>query len=121
MITVNAQGIRTTPTAIVSIVAALTSTTLYQITTDRITTARIVKVWAANRTGADVQLRIGETVAAVFTQRLPQLRLINADCLVLDEEQIPRFVFTSDIVAQSTGAGAAPNDVQVMIEVEEVR
>jgi len=101
--------------------------------------AIIRKIMATNRTPGPVWLWIGYgdlTVAAsVFRQVLPSIRLINGFDTVLMETEIPiggnmPEGFTADttavtgtngnIIAESSAAAAAPNDVQVKIEVEEI-
>jgi len=58
-------------------------------------------------------------VAAVWTPRFPPLFIPNNQDVELEEELIPAFEFTSDIIGRSSAAGADPADVQVILEVEE--
>ena len=121
-------GVRKTPT-LASIVAATTTTMLYQITPAR--TAIIRKMWAINRNVASARLRIGSTdsatggVGGVFTQRLPEILLLSGQDVEFGENDLPGYEFrrleavNTDIVAQSPQGAAAPNDVQIMVEVEE--
>jgi len=101
----------------VSITVAATSTTLYQLTVSR--TAIIRKAIITNRAGASTQVIFGETVAAVWTPRFPPLFIPNNQDVELEEEMIPAFEFTSDIIGRASAAGADPADVQVILEVEE--
>ena len=103
--------------SVVSIVAALTSTTIWTLSTSR--TAKLRKLTIENRTANAILLEIGETVAAVFTPRLPQLYCPSGVTVFLTEAEIPGFIFESSIIAQASAAGAAPADVRVTPEVGE--
>jgi len=102
----------------VSIVAAATPTVIYQVTTGR--TAKFMKLLVYSGQAADILLEIGEMVAAVFTRRLPRLRCIAGMNLNVGELELPAFEFETDIYGQASAAAAAPNDVEVMVEVEEI-
>lgn len=112
-------GVRITP-AMGSLVAAATSVTLHAITPGR--TAIIRKVIIANRNPANTVVSLGE---ADFTQRIPDFFVGAGLDLELTEEELPRYEYRSlagaavDIVARASVAAAAPDDVQVLIEVEE--
>lgn len=99
----------------------------------------IRKIMWTNRTGGNGYLRIGyiDIVGAAFQQVLPDILMIGGPAI---EDQLvdpnlpicgnavdgfcldinPLAGSTGVIVAQSTVAGAAPNDVQVELEVEEL-
>ena len=120
---------------LVSIVAAATSTVLWTISTDK--RAIVKKIWYNNRTGVNTQLRIGyiDVVAAAFQQCTPDILMVAGFDGQITEDELPIFGNTPEgfvadaavaagctgvIVAQSVAAGAAPLDVQVVIEVEEI-
>lgn len=119
--------IKKTPTALVDITVAATTTTLYQITTGLGVTgaitapARILKIMATSRQPANVTLQIGELVAAAFTPRLPDIFLAPGLETILTEDDIPGFLFETDIVGQASAAGVGAASIQVMLEVEENR
>jgi len=102
---------------------APTNVLLHTITTGR--TARIVKIYGIHRRAATVQLVIGNCVGGVaagaFTQRLIEFDLLPNVPNTYEEGEIPNFEFedTLNIFAQVSAAGAAPNDVDVQITVEE--
>lgn len=93
---------------LVQIVAANTSTTLYQLSPEA-STVWLVCIMVYNDHSADINLSIG---TGDFTALLPQLGPI----LVSMHEVlwIPPTEFTADIVVQSDGAGASPGEVEVM-------
>jgi len=118
-------------TGIVSIVAVLTTTVLWMTSAGK--KAKIKKIrWMNRAVAGNGYLRIGYlTLGAVFTPVLPDILMVN---LIDDEMEPPacgndRDGFIADttpatgtlgyIVAQSTVAGAAPNDIQIELEVEE--
>lgn len=109
-----------TPSAYASIIAANTTTILYQISPG--CTARIKKIVVTNRTGGGGFLRIG---IGAFTQVFPDLLIPNALTTVYNEQDLPEYWFrefgsaTTDIVAQASVGAASPTDVQVFVEVEE--
>ena len=103
--------------SVVSIVAALTSTTIWTLSTGR--TAKLRKLTILNRTANAILLEIGETVLGAFTPRLPQLYCPAGVTVLLQETEIPGFIFESSIIAQASAAGAAPADVRVTPEVAE--
>ena len=110
-------GIRHTGT-MVSIVAAATPTSVYLLTTGR--TCEIRKIMISNRNPANANIQIGMGLGAAFVQCIPQIFAVGSgQDLEITEEQIPNFEFTADITAQSSAAAAAPNDVQIQVEVEE--
>lgn len=80
---------------------------------------RITKIlYFTNQAGA--VLTIGQNVAAVWTQRLPSINLVGGVAGCIPEEELPYFFFTDDIRIRSSAAAVAPNEVQVLLEVEEV-
>ena len=119
----------------VSVVAAATTTVLHPLSAGK--RAVIKKICWMNRAAAgNTELQIGYlTVGAVFTQVLPDIQMIaNIDGQV-GEEDLPSVGngpegFAADttlvtgtlgnIVCQCVAAGAAPNDVLVALEVEEI-
>ena len=121
-------GLRRT-SAMASIVAATTTYVLHAITPGR--TAIIRKVMFANRNAATARLRIGSTDAAAggaggaYVQRLPEIFAAAGLSGLIPEEELPNYEFrilvdaNTDIVIQSDIGAAAPNDIQVIIEVEE--
>jgi len=112
-------GVRFSP-AMASIVANLTTIDLHLITPGR--TAVVRKIMWSNRNAAASMLRIG---SGDFNQRLPDIWMAPGLDGVMVEEELPRYEFriladvAEDITAQATVAAAAPNDIQVSIEVEE--
>jgi hypothetical protein len=117
-------------------VIANTSYTLYTKGTNENKKTRIKKIIWCNRTVGNGVLRIGyTTLGAAFVQVLPDIYMIGGSMTdVMHEEDIPQcgnaidgFIASTmpvtgslgDIVAQASVAGAAPNDVQVRIEIEE--
>ncbi len=81
--------------------------------------ARIKKMVVYHSAGC--LLTIGETPpAGVFTQRLPLLPVLAGVLNIFTEDDLPAFEFRGNIQAQASVAAAAPNDVQVTIEVEEI-
>ena len=121
-------GVRRT-SAMASITVAATTTLIHQITPGR--TAIIRKIMWANRNAATGRLRFGSTDAAaggaggVYAQRIPEIFIGAGLSGELTEEDLPNYEFrtlvdvNTDIVAQSSVAAVAPNDIQVTIEVEE--
>lgn len=127
--TVFAQTIRPSfrdVSAIASIVAASTSTTLYTCPYDG-STAIIRKLTIFNNQGAPVTVQIGYTpTSGSFTKQLPDFYAINGQDNEWTEDQLPAYEFPSQasnasttiIQVQASAAAAAPNDVRVQIEVE---
>lgn len=113
-----------TPLAYASIIAANTTTTLYQISPGN--TAKLRKLMVTNRTGGNGFLRLGYlNAAATFVQVFPDILLINGVDLELNEADLPNYWWRgtgynlTDIVAQASVGAASPTDVQVFIEVFE--
>ena len=112
-------GVRHT-SAMGSIIAAATTVTLHQLTPNR--TAIIRKIMWANRGAVSGVLRIG---SGDFTARIPEIDIFAGLGGVLTEDDLPNYEFrllvdvAADITTQSDVGGAAPADIQVMIEVEE--
>jgi len=102
----------------ISITAAATPTLIYQVSTGR--TAKLVKLIAYDGQAADVTLEIGTYVAPTFTRRLPRVHLVAGFDYQLGELDCPEFEFEADIYAQASAAGAAPNDIEVQVTVEEI-
>ncbi len=101
-----------------SIVAAATPTSVYLLTTGR--TCELRKILISNRNAANADIQIGTGLGGAFVQRIPQIFTVGSgQDLEITEEQIPNYEFTADITAQSSAAAAAPNDVQIQVEVEE--
>ncbi len=120
--------------AMASIVGALASTILHTISPGK--RAIIRKLMCTNRTLANGFLRIGflDNVAA-FNQVWPDILIPAGADIEINEADLPirgnaPEGFEVDttagagalgiIYAQATVGGAAPNDVQVMLEVEEI-
>ena len=95
--------------------------------------AVIKKIMWFNNTGGNGFLRIGATIAAVFTQLLPSILMVNGVDGELGEDEIPicgntpegfapdttpATVTTGNIVVQATVGAAIPN-CRVIIEIEE--
>ena len=102
---------------LVANVAATTPITLYQVTTGK--TAILKRLLGFNGQGANVLLEIG-TGLAPFVRRLPRIQLIAGTHENLGELDIPQVEFSADITMQVSAAGAAPADVQIVCEVEEI-
>lgn len=127
------KGIRVSG-PLVSIVAAATSTIVYTLGTTRPERVIIRKVLIFNRQAATILLSIGfDTVAAVFTQVLPQLSAVANIPVTYNEDDLPICGNTPEgfqadtaavtgtlgnIVAQASAAAAAPANVLIRVEVE---
>ena len=127
------KGVRLT-TNLASIVIANTTTLLHTLGVGK--RAIIRKIMWHNRTGGPGVLRVGYlTLAAAFVPVLPDIYMLNAMDGEMREEYIPicgngpeGFVADTtavtgslgNISAQATVGGAAPADVQVTLEVEEI-
>lgn len=112
-------GVRRAPTALVSIVAANTNTTLYSLTAGR--TCFLRKLMIYNRSGGTALLSIGTADSVgVFTAQLPLQSVANNAGLNLTEDQLVEYEFTSSVVVRSNSAAASPNEVQAQGEVEEL-
>ena len=98
---------------LVSIVAVATSTTVY--TPPTAVNFRLLGVRWMNRAAAGSSLlSLGETIAAAFTQRIPNILMIpNIDGFAGLAEMVWRF-FESALIARASAAGAADNDVQIV-------
>lgn len=117
-----------------SITVAATSTLLFTLPTSHRCVAIVRKVMFFNHQAANVTLQIGYvTAAAAFTVVLPDILMlagmgdtITADQLPIAGNNIFGFAddntavtgTTGDIYAQASAAAAAPNDIEVAIEVE---
>lgn len=116
-----------------AITVAATTTALHTISTGK--TARIKKIMAYSRQGANVTLEIGyDTLGAVWTPVMPPITLVPNLDVGLSEADIPIAGNTPDgfhadatlvtgfagvIAARASAAGVAPNHISVVIEVEE--
>ena len=102
-----------------SIVVAATPTLVYPVTPGR--TAKLKKVITYNGQAADITLEIGDGAGVNYVRRLPRLHLVAGFDAEYGEEDLPEFEFgpANDIYAQASAAGAAPLDVEVLVEVEE--
>lgn len=101
------------PPAIVQIVAAATSTTLWQLSPSR--TALLVAIMVYNDNTSDAHLSIG---TGDFTALLPQILVLAGFDDIL---WLPPTEFTADIVIQSDVGAASPNEIEVMPYVFERR
>jgi len=119
---------------LVSIVAATTTTALFTLGgTQR---AIIRKVRAFNHQGANITLQLGyDTNAAigVWTPVMPDILCLAGMDMAIEENDLPvcgntphgfqidttaNVGFAGVIAAQASAAGAAPNDIEVIIELE---
>lgn len=122
---------------LISIVAAAATTLLLTVATGK--KAVIQRILWMNRTGGNGFLRIGyvDVVAGAFQQVLPDILMVNliegqvsmiAGTLPLCGNSPDGFIAdttpaagaTGTIVAQTSVGAAAPTDVQVIIDVEEM-
>ena len=103
--------------ALVSHVAAATPATQYILSPGRVAVVR--KVMVRNRSGNTTHLQLGTGLGGLFAARLPGFVAVNGFDGEWTEAQIPEVEFGADITAQVSAAGAAPADVEVLIEVEE--
>lgn len=111
------RGIRK-PGPIGSIVAAATPITAYILPATRTCHLRKITLW--NRNAANAQVQIGTGLGGAFAQALNGIFAVGAgNDLEVPEDQIPNVEFGASITAQSTVGAAAPNDVQIQVEVEE--
>ncbi len=118
------------------VVAALTSTIVYTKGNTSNKKVRLKKIMWNNRNAAAGALRVGYiTLAGAFVQVLPDIFMIGGGVdgtyaepdLPLCGNDPDGFIANTtlvtgtlgDIAVQSTVAAAAPNDVQVRVEVEE--
>jgi len=115
---------------------ALANTLLYTLSPTVTKVGVVKKIRWINRTGANGRLTLGYVnAAAVFVPVFPDILMVNGvdDCLKEDELPIfgngpkgfvadttPLTGTTGAIWAQSTVAGAAGLNVEVIIEVEEI-
>ena len=113
------EGIRKW-SAMVSIVAPATPINLYLLTAGR--TAILRKLHMFNRNAANTIVQVGTGLGGAFAQNMPgwfvstgQDREVGMDSL----EPIVDLEYTATITVQATVVAAAPNDVQVIAEVEE--
>ena len=92
-------------------------TLLYSLGTGR--TAHLKKITAYNGQVADILLQIGVGATAVlFAPEIPARRCIAGFDNNWDEDEVPNHKFVADIYGLPSAAGAAPNDVQVQLELE---
>lgn len=118
------------------VVAALTSTIVYTKGNTSNKKVRLKKIMWNNRNAAAGALRVGYiTLAGAFVQVLPDIFMIGGgvdgdyaepdlplcgnapDGFIADTTPVTGSL--GDIAVQSTVAAAAPNDIQVRVEVEE--
>lgn len=98
---------------LIQIVAASTSTTIYQLSPEA-SNVWLLGVFVYNDHSADINLSIG---TGDFAALLPQLGPILTS--MHEIFWLPPTEFTADIVAQSDGAGASPGEVEVVAYVFE--
>ena len=110
------QGIRKA-SPIASCVAAATPVTLYTLPAGR--TCVIRKVHIFNGNAAATLVQIGTGLGAGYAQQIPSIYAVNGMDLELRQDDLPASEFTATLTVQATVAAAAPNNVQVMVEVEE--
>lgn len=102
--------------ALVDILVANTSYTAHILST--LCTGKIVKIHWSNQTGGPGYLRFGETIAAAFVRRIPDIYMVNGMPDWMRQDEIVGFIFTTNIIVQATVGGATPT-CHVAIEVEE--
>lgn len=109
------RGIRKV-SPIVTVAAAATEETLYQLTilTTVPRSAYVRKIHAYNNVGATT-LMLGTGPLGAWVQQLPTFQLINLMDNIWPEEEIISYEFFSDIFVQTDVLG-----VLVQIEVEEI-
>lgn len=117
---------------LVEVVAAATTTALFTLTgTQR---AIVRKIRVMNNQGANIMLQLGyDTLAAAWTPVMPDIMCLAGVDNVIPEAELPicgntpqgfqidtTLVtgFAGVIAVQSDAAGAAPNAVEVIIELE---
>ncbi len=112
-------GIRKTLAIPASIIAAATPIVLWNTTTGR--TAIIRKLHIKNRQAGLVQVQIGTGLGGLYVQSMPDIPVVAGMDETRDESflAIPNQEFTVAITVQASAAAAAPNDIQVLVEVEE--
>ncbi len=105
--------------AMVGLVAggAASAVAVYLLSTGR--TCTIKKVHIANRNAANLQILFGTGLAGAFAQSIPSILVPTGTDRELTEDELADLEFTADITAQPSVAAAAPNDIQVMVTVEE--
>lgn len=96
--------------ALVQIVAAATSTLLFDFGTGE--TGWLVGLWVFNDATSDVFLSLGTVSAAVFTARSPQVGPNLASMGNTFHVLVP-FFYETDIYIQSDAAAASPDEVEV--------
>lgn len=104
-------------TSMASIVAAATAVTIHDLPTAR--TGIVRKVHIMNNNAAQVVVQLGTGLAGAYAQSMPGWVVPSNSDRQLTEDELPGLEFTADITAQSSAGAAAPNNVQVMLEVEE--
>ena len=104
-------------TAIGSVVAAATAVTIHDLPTGR--TGVVRKVTIMNNNAAQVVVQLGTGLAGLYAQAMPGWVVPAGMDRQLGEDELPAFEFTADITAQSSAGAAAPNNIQVLLEVEE--
>lgn len=110
------KGLLRTPASYASIVAAATTTTLYQISPNRF--AKITKLFAYSAVTCLLQIGVG-----AFTQVFPDIKLLAGVDRIMTEDEFPEYWFglyaAGDITGQASVAAVSPNDVRVLVEVRE--
>ena len=117
------EGIRKSG-AMVSVVAAAPNNAIncYLLTAGR--TCILRKLTIHNRNAANTVVRVGTGVGAAFVQAMPGWAVPTGQDREIGEgsmEPIVDLEFTANITVEATAAAAAPNDVQVLAEVEELQ
>lgn len=98
-----------------SIVVAATDTLLYTLTTGRTFIVRKLHI-VNHAVGAQVFVHLTNVGGA---QLMPGWYVPNNTDLELTEEDITALEFTASLYARSSAAAAAPNEVQIAVEIEE--
>ena len=105
-------------TAAASLVAAASGVLVHTLGTNR--TATIRRIHIMNNNPASTEVTFGAGLAGAFVAGdLPPYTCIPGFDRIITEDEIPDNEFTAAITASASVGAAAPDNVQVMIEVEE--
>lgn len=112
------QDLTRKASGIASIIAAATAVAVYTPTANRVFVVR--KMHIRNRTAGTVIVTLGTGVPpAAFVPILPGLQELAGMHDLVEQGQIIEVPLAVPLSCQSSAAGAAPNDVQISVEVEE--
>jgi len=114
------QGLRKPNSAgIASCIAANSGVLLHALSAGR--TGIVRKLHIMNRTAGQVTVSLGVGLLGAFVASLPGFVVPSGMDLELVEADLVPLEFTANITVASSAAGAAPLDVQVSGEVEEIQ